>query len=120
MLLIVAVVLFLFGCSDVPEKIYYTQNTNLQISDIEGFSFDMYENEKFIDRWKFDGDYIYYKNTKSLYTIQGNLFIIGNDYRKNNYTYKAISKNYKISSIEFTKLLLPLDSMEHSFKLIKL
>lgn len=120
-LIIVVVSMLLFGCSDnIAEKRYYTQGTNLQIKDFENHTFDVYEKEKFVDKWKFDGDWFYSKNTKSLYTIQENLFIIGNDYRKNNYTYKASNKEGITYSIEFTKLMLPMDSVEHSFKLIKL
>jgi hypothetical protein len=56
----------------------------------------------------------------TLYTIQGNLFIIGNDYRKNTYNYKVSNREGITYSIEFTKLLFSMDSVEHSFKLIKL
>lgn len=120
-MLLIDAALLLFRCSDnISDRGYYIQGTNLQIHDLESYTFDVYEKERFIDKWKFDGDYFYSKNTKSLYTIQGNLFIIGNDYRKNNYIYKTFKKEQITYSIEFTKLLFPMDSVVHSFKLIKL
>ena len=118
--LLLVCLFFLFSCNDIPEKRYYTQGINLQIKDLEGFSFDMYENSTYKERWKFTGDYYTVGTAKTLYTIQGNVFIIGTDYRKNNYSYKATNREGFTTSIEFTKILLPKDSVEHSFKLIKL
>lgn len=121
MLIIVFILVCLFGCSDdIPERRFFTQGIHLQVSDLENHTFDMYENEKFIDKWRFDGDYIYNSKGKVLYTIQSNIFIIGNNYLKNNYSYKASGKENLITSIEFTKILLPQDSVQHNFKIIKL
>lgn len=112
--------LFSLGCvQDELSLRYYTQGTNLQISDVENKTFSKYENNIFIEKWKFNGDAIATPTASILYTIQGNVFILGNSYLKNNYSYKATSSKGIVSSIEFTKILLPKDSVEHSFKLIK-
>lgn len=118
--LLLVCLFFLLACDDIPEKRYYTQGTNLQTKDLEGYTFDMYENNTYKEKWKFTADFYTANNVKTLYTIQGNVFIIGNDYRKNNYSYKATNREGITTSIEFTKILLPKDSVQHSFKLIKL
>ena len=71
------------GCvQDELSLRYYTQGTNLQISDVENKTFSKYENNIFIEKWKFNSDAIATPTVSILYAIQGNVFILGNGYLK--------------------------------------
>lgn len=120
LLFIAFFLLCLLGCEEKLDYYSFTNSTGLEINDVENKTFSKYENNIFIEKWKFNSDAIATPTASILYTIQGNVFILGNSYLKNNYSYKATSSKGIVSSIEFTKIMLPKDSIQHSFKLIKL
>lgn len=82
LILIAFFLLCLLGCDDVIEQRYYTQGTHLQISDVENKTFSKYENNVFIEKWKFGSDVVITPTVSILYAIQGNVFILGNGYLK--------------------------------------
>ena len=99
LLIIAFFLLCLLGCEqDELVLRYYTQGTHLQISDVENKAFAKYENGVFIENWKFGSDVIVTPTASILYTIQGNLFILGKSYLQNNYSYKATGSKGIISS----------------------
>lgn len=119
-LYIAFLLLCLLGCDKKLDYYSFTNSTGLEINDVENKTFSKYENNVFIEKWKFGSDAIVTPTVSILHTIQGSVFILGNSYLKNNYSYKATGSKGIISSIEFTKILLPKDSVVHSFKLIRI
>jgi len=120
LLFVAFLLLCLLGCDKKLDYYSFTNSTGLEIKEIESYAFNKYENNVFIEKWKFGSDVVITSTASILYTIQGNVFILGKSYLQNNYSYKATGSKGIISSIEFTKLLLPKDSVEHRFKLIRI
>ena len=120
LLFVAFLLLCLLGCDKKLDYYSFTNSTGLEINDVENKTFSKYENNVFIEKWKFGSDVVITPTVSILHTIQGSVFILGNSYLKNNYSYKATRTKGILTSIEFTKILLPKDSVEHIFKLIKL
>ena len=80
-LYIAFLLLCLLGCENKLDY-SFTNSTGLEIDDVENKTFSKYEYNIFIEKWKFSGDAIVTPTVSILYTIQGNVFILGNGYLK--------------------------------------
>lgn len=73
--------LCLLGCENKLDY-SFTNSTGLEIDDVENKTFSKYENNVFIEKWKFGSDVVITPTVSILYAIQGNVFILGNGYLK--------------------------------------
>lgn len=80
-LYIAFLLLCLLGCENKLDY-SFTNSTGLEIDDVENKTFSKYENNVFIEKWKFGSDVVITPTVSILYAIQGNVFILGNGYLK--------------------------------------
>ena len=81
LLFVAFLLLCLLGC-DKKLDYSFTNSTGLEIDDVENKTFSKYENNVFIEKWKFGSDVVITPTVSILYAIQGNVFILGNGYLK--------------------------------------